>query len=133
MLTERRPSDSPESDWLWLWAEAGWPAIVLLSPALRCSFDRCFPPGGHESTFPARRFDRDSSSSLHGLWMLRASIGTAFAGIFLLSMALKIGAVTSQRSLVVIFVCWGCACPRRERLSSPHVSTALCRGRWGRE
>src|SRR5262249_17726984 len=33
----------PESDWLWLWAEAGWPAVVLTILGIALLVSRVFP------------------------------------------------------------------------------------------
>src|SRR6202040_952192 len=33
----------PESDWLWLWSEAGWPAVVLALVAIASIVPRVFP------------------------------------------------------------------------------------------
>src|SRR5206468_10323338 len=33
----------PESDWLWLWAELGWPAVVLILIGIALFFSRVFP------------------------------------------------------------------------------------------
>jgi O-antigen ligase len=100
----------PESDWLWLWAEAGWPTIVLAVAGLALLVRQVFPlQEGTNQRFRLAALIVTILFALHGLVDVSAHrIGTAFAGIFLLGMALKRPAPFRPRAaLVVIFRCVG--------------------------
>jgi hypothetical protein len=81
----------PESDWLWLWAEAGWPAILLALGGLALLVRRVFPlQEGTNQRFRLAALIAAILFVLHGLVDVSGHrIGTAFAGIFLLGLALK--------------------------------------------
>jgi O-antigen ligase len=96
----------PESDWLWLWAEAGWPAIVLAIAGLTLFVRQVFPlQEGTNQRFRLAALIATILFALHGLVDVSAHrVGTAFAGIFLLGMALKRPAPFRPKvALVVIF------------------------------
>jgi O-antigen ligase len=80
----------PESDWLWLWAEVGWPMILLVIGGIAILVWRVFPL--HEGTNQRFRLAALIAAVLfvfHGLVDVSGHrVGTAFAGIFLLGMAL---------------------------------------------
>ena len=81
----------PESDWLWLWSEAGWPAIVLALAGLVLLIRRVFPlQEGTNQRFRLAALIAAILFVLHGLVDVSGHrIGTAFTGIFLLGLALK--------------------------------------------
>ena len=80
----------PESDWLWLWTEVGWPAVVLTVLAIALLVSRVFPlrTGTNEryrvaALIAALLFALRGIVDVSGHW-----VGTAFAAIFLLGLAL---------------------------------------------
>lgn len=100
----------PESDWLWLWAELGWPAIVLAIAGLGMFVRRIFPlQEGTNQRFRLAALIAAVLFALHGLADVSAHrVGTSFAGLFLLGLALKRPVpLRSSAALVVIFRCVG--------------------------
>ncbi|MEY2529441.1 MAG: hypothetical protein QOJ05_1531 [Verrucomicrobiota bacterium] len=81
----------PESDWLWLWAEAGWPAILLAVAGLVLLVRRVFPlQEGTNQRFRLAALIAAVLFAFHGLVDVSGHrIGTVLAGIFLLGLALK--------------------------------------------
>ncbi|MEP7014569.1 MAG: O-antigen ligase family protein [Verrucomicrobiota bacterium] len=81
----------PESDWLWLWAELGWPAIVLALIAATLLIRRVFPlQEGTNQRFRLAALIGALIVAAHGLVDVPGhKIGTAFAGIFLLGLSLR--------------------------------------------
>jgi tetratricopeptide (TPR) repeat protein len=81
----------PESDWLWLWAEAGWPTILLTIAGLGLLARRIFPlQEGTNQRFRLAALIAAVLFVFHGLVDVSGHrIGSAFAGIFLLGLALK--------------------------------------------
>jgi tetratricopeptide (TPR) repeat protein len=81
----------PESDWTWLWVEAGWPAMLLAIAALVLFLRRVFPL--HEGTnqrFRVATLIAAILFALHGLVDVSGHrVGTAFTAIFLLGMTLR--------------------------------------------
>jgi O-antigen ligase len=80
----------PESDWLWLWTEVGWPAVVLTVLGIALLVSRVFPlrTGTNEryrlaALIAALLFALRGIVDVSGHW-----VGTAFAAIFLLGLAL---------------------------------------------
>ena len=80
----------PESDWLWLWTELGWPGIVLVVVGIALVIPHVFPL--REGTNQRIRLAALIGAlifGLHGLIDVSAHrMGTAFAGIFLFGSAL---------------------------------------------
>ena len=80
----------PESDWIWLWSEAGWPAFVLALIALVFVIRRVFPlRQGTNQRFRLAALFAALLFGLHGIVDVPGhKIGTAFAAIFLLGSSL---------------------------------------------
>ncbi|MEY2490039.1 MAG: hypothetical protein QOC70_1981 [Verrucomicrobiota bacterium] len=81
----------PESDWFWLWAEAGWPAILLAIAGIALLVRRVFPlQEGTNQRFRLAALIAAVLFVLHGLVDVSGHrVGTVFMGIFLLGMALR--------------------------------------------
>jgi tetratricopeptide (TPR) repeat protein len=81
----------PESDWFWLWVEAGWPAMVLTIAGIVVLIRRVFPlQEGTNQRFRVAALIAALLFALHGIVDVSGHrIGTAFAGIFLLGLALR--------------------------------------------
>jgi O-antigen ligase len=80
----------PESDWTWLWVELGWPVLLLAVAGLAILIRRVFPlQEGTNQRFRLAALIAALLFALHGLIDVSAHrVGTVFAGIFLLGMAL---------------------------------------------
>ena len=80
----------PESDWLWLWSEAGWPAVAVLLLTTLLVFRWIFPL--QEGTNQRLRLAALIAAlifAIHGLVDVSGHrVGTAFAGLFLFGLAL---------------------------------------------
>jgi O-antigen ligase len=79
----------PESDWLWLWTELGWPAVVLIIVGIVLLASRVFPlrVGTNQgyrlaALIAALLFAIDGIVDISGHQM-----GTAFAAVFLLGLS----------------------------------------------
>lgn len=81
----------PESDWFWLWAEAGWPAVALTVAGFALLLWRVFPlQEGTNQRFRVAALIAALLFALHGVVDVSGHrVGTAFAGIFLLGLALR--------------------------------------------
>ncbi|MEN3369419.1 MAG: hypothetical protein V7609_1562 [Verrucomicrobiota bacterium] len=81
----------PESDWFWLWVEAGWPAILLTLAGIAILVRRVFPlQEGTNQRFRVAALIAALLFALHGVVDVSGHrVGTAFAGIFLFGMALR--------------------------------------------
>ena len=84
-----RPASHPESDWLWLWTELGWPAVVLAIVGIALLVSRVFPlrAGTNQgyrlaTLIAALLFAIDGIVDVPGHRM-----GTAFAAVFLLGLS----------------------------------------------
>ncbi len=81
----------PESDWLWLSAELGWPAVLLVIVAAAMLVRRVFPL--REGTAQRFRLAALVSAVLfaaHGLADVSGHrVGTAYAGLFLFGLSLR--------------------------------------------
>jgi len=79
----------PESDWLWLWTELGWPAVVLTVIGIALLISRVFPlrEGTNQryrlaTLIAALLFAIDGIVGVSG-----HQVGTAFAAVFLLGLS----------------------------------------------
>ncbi len=81
----------PESDWLWLCAELGWPGVILVLAGFAVLVRRAFPfADGTNQWFRLAALIGALLFALHGLVDVSSHrVGTAFAGIFLLGMTLR--------------------------------------------
>ena len=81
----------PESDWLWLASEVGWLAVLLVVAASALFLWRMFPMSeGTNQRFRLAAMIGALLFGLHGLVDVSGHrVGTAYAGLFLLGLALK--------------------------------------------
>jgi tetratricopeptide (TPR) repeat protein len=81
----------PESDWFWLWSEAGWPAVVLTIAAIVLFVWRVFPlQEGTNQRFRVAALIAALLFALHGIVDVSGHrVGTAFAALFLLGLAVR--------------------------------------------
>jgi len=81
----------PQSDWLWLRAELGWPGVILVLAAIAFILWKTFPfVDGTNQWFRLAALIGALLFALHGLVGGSGHrVGTSFAGIFLLAMALR--------------------------------------------
>jgi O-antigen ligase/tetratricopeptide (TPR) repeat protein len=81
----------PESDWFWLWVEAGWPAVLLAIAAIVILVRRVFPlQEGTNQRFRVATLIAAILFVLHGVVDVSGHrVGTAFAAIFLFGMTLR--------------------------------------------
>lgn len=80
----------PESDWLWLWAELGWPGVVLVLIGAALLVRYVVPlKEGTNQRFRVAALIAALMFAFHGVVDVSAHrVGTAFAGLFLLGLAL---------------------------------------------
>jgi O-antigen ligase len=80
----------PESDWIWLCSEVGWPAVVLVLIAAALVIRRVFPlREGTNQRFRLAALFAALLLGLHGIVDVPGhKVGTAFAAIFLLGSSL---------------------------------------------
>ena len=100
----------PESDWLWLWTEAGWPALALALLGTTLLLRRVLPIGDEKN----RRFRSAAGIAallfaLHGIVDVSAHrVGTAWSALFLLGLALRRPSeLAASRSVPILFRCVG--------------------------
>lgn len=81
----------PESDWLWLCTEMGWPAAILIIAGAAVLIRRCFPfVEGTNQWFRTAALIASVLFGLHAIVDVGGHrVGTAYAGIFLFGMALR--------------------------------------------
>jgi hypothetical protein len=81
----------PESDWLWLWSELGWPGVALVVAGGLVLFWRAFPfVEGSNQWFRTAALIAVVLFGLHGLIDVSGHrVGSAYAGLFLLGMAVR--------------------------------------------
>ncbi|MFN2508048.1 MAG: O-antigen ligase family protein [Chthoniobacterales bacterium] len=81
----------PESDWLWLCAEIGWPGVLLILAGGALLVCRVFPfREGTNQWFRTAALVALFLFALHGLVDVAGHrVGTAYAGMFLFGMALR--------------------------------------------
>jgi O-antigen ligase len=80
----------PESDWLWLWSEMGWPAVALTIVGLALLIWRVFPlREGTNQRYRLATLIGVLLFAIHGLVDVSGHrIGTVFTAIFLLGLSL---------------------------------------------
>jgi O-antigen ligase len=81
---------NPESDWLWLWTELGWPGVVLTSIGIVLLVRRVFPlREGTNQRYRLATLIAALLFAIHGIVDVSGyRVGTAFAGAFLLGLSL---------------------------------------------
>ncbi|MBV9009671.1 MAG: O-antigen ligase family protein [Verrucomicrobia bacterium] len=80
----------PESDWLWLWAELGWPAILIVITGAALLLRRVLPlQAGTNQRFRLAAVIGALAFAVHGLIDVSGHrVGTAYAAMFLLGLSL---------------------------------------------
>jgi O-antigen ligase len=80
----------PESDWLWMWSEMGWPAVVLVLVGAVLLIRRVLPlQEGTNQRFRLAALVGAIVFAVHGLVDVSAHrVGSSFAGLFLLGLSL---------------------------------------------
>jgi len=80
----------PESDWLWLWTELGWVAVVLVIAGFAFLIRRVFPlQEGTNQRYRLATLIAAVLFALHGLVDVSGHrVGTMFAAIFLLGLSI---------------------------------------------
>ena len=80
----------PESDWMWLWSEAGWPAVALVLLAAILVLKRVLPlQEGTNQRIRLAALIGAVIFAVHGMFDVSGHrVGTAYTGLFLLGMAL---------------------------------------------
>jgi O-antigen ligase len=95
----------PESDWLWLWSEAGWPALIIVILGLALLVRRIFPlQEGTNQRYRLATLIAAFLFAIHGIIDVSGHrVGTVFAGIFLLGLSLHQPlCLKSSRVIVVL-------------------------------
>ena len=79
----------PESDWLWLWTELGWPAVVLIIVGIALLASRVFPlRAGTNQGYRLAALIAAILFAIDGLIDVSGhQMGTAFAAVFLLGLS----------------------------------------------
>jgi hypothetical protein len=96
----------PESDWLWVWSEVGWPGVIVILLGAALFIRRVLPL--REGTNQRLRLAALTGAvlfALHGIVDVSGHrVGTAFSGLFLLGLTLHrpLG-LPSNRSVPVVF------------------------------
>jgi O-antigen ligase/tetratricopeptide (TPR) repeat protein len=80
----------PESDWLWLWSETGWPAVVVVLVGGALMFRRLFPlQEGTNQRLRLSALIAAATFAVHGLVDVSGHrVGSAYSGLLLFGMAL---------------------------------------------
>ncbi len=80
----------PESDWIWLWSEMGWPSVVLVIAGAALLIRYVWPlQEGTNQRFRLAALLGATIFGIHGLVDISAHrVGTAYSGLFLLGLAL---------------------------------------------
>ena len=102
----------PESDWLWLAAEVGWPAVVLVLVGAALLTSRAFPmPEGSNQRFRIAALIAALLFALHAAFDVSAHrVGSAYAGLLLFGLCLRRPlALRESRFIPVLFRCAGLA------------------------
>jgi hypothetical protein len=81
----------PESDWLWLAAEIGWPGVILILVGGVLVVKRVFPlDEGSNQRFRIAALIGAVLFALHGIIDVAGHrVGSALAGVFLLGLAIR--------------------------------------------
>ena len=81
----------PESDWLWLAAELGWPAVILILAGAALVLRRVFPlDEGSNQRFRLAALIGALLFGLHGIIDVAGHrVGSAMAGVFLFGLAIR--------------------------------------------
>src|SRR5947207_4066763 len=79
----------PESDWLWLWTELGWPAVVLIIVGIALLASRVFPlRSGTNQGYRLAALIAVLLFAIDGIVDVSGhQVGTAFAAVFLLGLS----------------------------------------------
>ena len=79
----------PESDWLWLWTELGWPAVVLTIVGIALLVNRVFPLRvGTNQGYRLAALIAALLFAIHGIVDVSGhQVGTAFAAVFMLGLS----------------------------------------------
>jgi hypothetical protein len=79
----------PESDWLWIWTELGWPAVVLIIVGIALLASRAFPlPAGTNQGYRLAALIAALLFAIDGIVDVSGhQVGTAFAAVFLLGLS----------------------------------------------
>jgi hypothetical protein len=87
-LSDRRALQ-PENDWLWLWMELGWPAVVLTIVGIALLVSRVFPLRvGTNQGYRLATLIAVLLFAIHGIVDVSGHrVGTAFVAIFLLGLS----------------------------------------------
>ena len=96
----------PESDWLWLWTELGWVALVLVIVGLVLVIRRVFPlREGTNQRYRLATLIAAILFALHGLVDVSGHrVGTSFAAMFLLGLSLhRPHSFKPSRSVSILF------------------------------
>ncbi len=96
----------PESDWLWLWTELGWVAVVLVIVGLVLLVRKVFPlREGTNQRYRLATLIAAILFALHGLVDVSGHrVGTMFAAIFLLGLSLhRPHSFKPSRSISILF------------------------------
>jgi len=86
-----RPAAHPESDWLWIWTELGWPAVLLTIVGIALLVNRVFPlrVGTPNQGYRLAALIALLLFAIHGIVDVSGHrVGTAFAAVFLLGLSL---------------------------------------------
>jgi hypothetical protein len=100
-LTETRALH-PESDWIWMWAELGWPAVLLTIAGAALLIRHVLPlQEGTNQRFRMAALIGAVVFAVHGLVDVSGHrVGSAYAGLFLLGAALH-RPLAFKRSVVI--------------------------------
>jgi hypothetical protein len=96
----------PESDWLWVWTELGWVAVILVIVGLVLILQKVFPlREGTNQRYRLATLIAAILFALHGLVDVSGHrVGTLFAGIFLLGLSLhRPHSFKPSRSVSILF------------------------------
>jgi O-antigen ligase len=79
----------PESDWVWLWTELGWPTVVLTIVGIALLVNRVFPLRvGTNQGYRLAALIAALLFAIHGIVDVSGhQVGTAFAAVFLLGLS----------------------------------------------